>query len=377
MSIGSRVQDQVQHIPNLEDLPDLAGKRVLVRATLDLPLGIEQQAPMARHRARALRSTLRWLADKGAQITVCGDAGGSGAKEEAERFGRVRELIESLVPGVVVADDTAGGGASAEDPAVIESLVGSHDLFVNDSFQWSHLPLPSLLVPPSRLPSAIGRSLQRDLEAVVPMLQRLERPFTAAVGGDRPYLRLHGMEGLVLRADIVLVGGAMAIPFLQAVGRQPVDGFPDDFLAECRRVYGLGESVSHHIELPTDLVWARTDGTIEVTAPGEQPGGRVVDIGPRTRRRFAEFVEGAGTLFWIGALGQVEVDPFAAGTRAVASALGSATTVVGGDALMSFLHTERLLSSSTQVISATDPALELLKTGDLAALIALRAGIPK
>jgi phosphoglycerate kinase len=273
----------------------------------------------------------------------------------------------------VVAPASASGGALAEDPVVIESLVRSHDLFVNDSFQWAYLPLPSLLLPPSSLPSAVGRTLQRDLEAIVPILRSPERPFTAVLGGDRSYLRLHGMQGLVLRADTVLVGGAMALPLLQASGRQPVDGVYDDFLAECRAVCGLAQRVAHRIYLPVDLVWSRPDGTVEVVPAGERPGGQVVDIGPLTRRRFAEIIEGAGLVLWTGALGQVEDERFAAGTYDVATALGASGCVVGGDALMSMLAASGLLPPRARVVSATDSALELLKNGDLPALIALRS----
>ena len=184
---------------------------------------------------------------RSAQIVEAGalDAGGGDRAEEVRRFRRVRHLIEGLVPGGAVADSLSGGGASAEEPRVVEALISPHELFVNDSPQSSYLPLPSLVLPARRLPSAVGRSLQHDLQLLTPLLEDPERPLVAVLGGNRPFLRLHGLEGLVLRADKVLLGGTMAPPMLRAIGRQPPDGAPEDFLAECRAVYGLGARVDH------------------------------------------------------------------------------------------------------------------------------------
>lgn len=372
---GPAARRRVLGVPTLEDLPDPRGKRVLVRASLDLPLGVEEHTAMARLRAESLTSTLHWLAEGGAEATVCGDAGGAGPDEETQRFGRVRRIVRALAPGAEVADDSSGGGVSTENPEIVSRLVSSHDLFVNDSFQWSHLPLPSLIVPPSRLASAVGRTLQRDLEALAPILDRPGRPFVAILGGDRPESRLRGVEGLVLRADVVLVGGALAVPFLQARGKHPVVDWPEGFLSECRRVYGLAERVYHHVQLPVDLVWLTEDGRVEVAPAGKCPGGMVVDIGPETRQRYGETTEGAGTLLWSGALGYVEDARFAEGSRVVASARGSSDFVVGGDALVDLLDREGRLRSTVSVISATDPALELLKLGDLPALMALRSAV--
>ena len=166
----------------------------------------------------------------------------------------------------------------------------------------------------------------------------------------------------------------MALPLLQAIGKQPGDGQQLEFLAECRSVHGLGRQVRHQIMLPLDLLWARPDGSVEVTAADVPGEGEVVDIGPDTRRRFIEVLQGSGTIFWAGALGRVEDLRFAEGTRAVAGGLAKAqgTAVVGGDALGALLDAEDLLHEGVGILSATDSALELLKGGDLPALVAMR-----
>lgn len=355
----------------LEDLPDPRGRLVLVRATLDLPFGLETTEPTARRRAQRLADTLRWLTDRGARVTVCGDAAGADPTEEARRFECVREEIAHLAPGAEVADSGTGGGASAEDRATVMSLVAGHDLFVNDSPRWSHLPLPSLLLPPRSLPSAAGRSLQNDLDAVAPLLDDPPRPFVAVLGGVRSAARLHGLTGLVLRADTVLVGGAMAVPLLAAVGHH---GYTrdDEALPEYRAAYGLAARVRHDVQLPTDLVW-RDGGTAGVAPAGRARRGEVVDVGPATAQRFADYLQGAGSVLWAGSLGRVEDPRFAAGTVTAAEGLARSRAVVrvlGGDALLAALPDDA--KHGADVLIATDSALELVKLGDLPAVAALR-----
>jgi phosphoglycerate kinase len=348
-------------LPTLEDLPEPSGKNVLVRATSAVPLGSAAavrgavsnlpgrdlpalSVPMAVRRAEGLASTLDWLAARRARVSVLGDAG----DDESNRM--LSEVVGTRGDTIVGVD---------EDPGLVDALIARHDLFVNDCFQTSYLPLPSLVRPPRRLPCAAGRTLQADLEALRPLVDPV-RPFVAVLGGDRSYLRLHGLRGLVLRADTVAVGGKMAIPFLEATGHLPrPTGNAEDFLTECRGVFGLSRRVGYGIHLPEDLVWE---------------GGEVVDIGELARLRFAEVVEGAGSVLWLGALGKVEEHP--EGTRAVAAKLSrkGRHVVIGGDALVGVLEASGGLLEEVFTVSATDSALELIKNGTLPALDALSAG---
>ena len=360
-------------VPVLEDLPDPAGKAVLVRATFDRPLGADREHPMAYRRVQGLGATLEWLVERADRVTVCGNTEASDPEEEVGRLARIREAIEQVSSGVIVADTTTGIRSSSEDPEVIRSLVTSHDLFVNDTLQDSALPMPSVMLPAQGLPSAIGRTLQHDLEYLDRLLIDPERPFVVVLGGERSVGRLHGLQGLVLRADKVLLGGPIALPMLQALGKQATQAPSQEFFWEYRNIMGLAGRVHHEIMLPADLVWWRLDGSVQVT-PFDAPGGDdVVDIGPMTRRRFDDVLGGARTVLWVGALGRVEDVRFAEGTRAVATSLpAEASTVVGGDALVALLDAERLLPARANVLSATDAAIELLKNGDLPGLAALR-----
>ena len=360
-------------VPVLEDLPDPAGKAVLVRATFDRPLADDPALPLAFARARGLAATIDWLTTRGARVTVCGNPTGNGAAEEAHHLDRVRQSIGSLLAAA-----SAPGAVTfrpcPEVAASVDRLIEDHHLFVNDTLQDSALPLPSLTRPPRRLPSAAGRTLEHDVQVLSPLLATPARPFVAVLGGTRSSDRLHGLQGLVLRADTVLLGGALALPLLQAIGKQPVDSTSDEFLWECRTVVGLSRRLHHQVVMPLDLVWEREDGSV-VTTPADVRGdGHVVDVGPVTRVRFAEVVHGAGVTLWAGALGRVEDPAFAEGTRAVAASLPAAGSpvVLGGDALVSALGASSLVPSSAKFLSATDASIELLKAGDLPGLAALR-----
>lgn len=371
--VGAGVVATRGAVPVLEDLPDPAGRAVLVRATFDRPLADDPALPLAFARARGLAATIEWLTTRGARVTVCGDPAGNGAAEEAHLLDRIRQSVGSLL-ATAPAPDAVTFRPCPEVDARVDRLVEDHQLFVNDTLQDSSLPLPSLTRPPRKLPSAAGRTLEHDLRVLAPLLATPPRPFVAVLGGARSSDRLHGLRGLVLRADTVLLGGALALPLLQAIGKQPVDGTSDEFLWECRTVVGLSKRVHHQVVMPLDLVWERRDGSV-VTTPADVRGdGHVVDVGPVTRVRFAEVVRGAGVTLWAGALGRVEDPAFAEGTRAVAASLPAAGSpvVLGGDALVGALTASGLVPSSADILSATDASIELLKVGDLPGLAALR-----
>ena len=359
-------------VPVLEDLPDPSGKAVLVRATFDRPLAADPALPLALVRARGLASTVEWLTERGARVTVCGDAAASGPAEEVDRLDQIRRAVVSLLSSAATGEPVAFRSCP-EQLDTVERLVDDYDLFVNDTLQDSSLPLPSVTAPPARRPAAAGRTLEQDLRILSPLLVAPARPFVAVLGGARSSDRLHGLRGLVLRADTVLLGGALALPLLQAVGKQPPDGTSDEFLWECRTAVGLSKRVRHQIVLPLDLVWKRRDGST-VTTPADVRGGeQVVDIGPVTRVRFAEFLRGAAVTLWAGAVGRVEDDPSAQGSRELARALRAGSPVVlGGDALVGALQAAGLVPSEADMLSATDAAIELLKAGDLPGLAALR-----
>ncbi len=362
-------------VPLLEDLPRLGGKRVLLRATLDLSLTSRYGSPAARQRTAMLGDTIYYLARRARAVTVFGDRSRPGSAASRSRDRRISEVLHRIAPNVTL----AGAVDSAEEEAAVSRLVAAHDVFVNDSFQWSHLPYPSVMLPPASLPSAAGRALEHDLRIGEDLLLRVERPFVAVIGGADPVPRLHGLSGLVLRADEVLVGGSVAQPLLVAIGRERGDEM-SEFSSECRSLFGLASRVQHPIELPQDLLIQAPDGSVTAVRASGDIAGEVEDIGPMTAKRFAEVVEGSGTLLWTGSLGRVEDRRYAEGTLAVARGLATrraGPTVLAGDALTSALAKRGRPAgglAGVRLATATIPLLDLLKTGDLPALQALRRG---
>ncbi|HTX62145.1 MAG TPA: phosphoglycerate kinase [Acidimicrobiales bacterium] len=363
-------------MPVLEDLPDPAGARVLLRATLDLPLSSDPSSPLARVRADGLAETIRWLVERNARVTVWGsiaDPRDAACRRDVApiSLSRVSAVLGALDPSLG-ASPQVQFASCAEDTQGVAHVISEHDLYVNDTLQDSLLPVPSVMLPPPLLPSAIGRALQRDLTVLEPLVTAPHRPFVAVLGGEQTFDRLHGLVGLVLRADAVLLGGGLALPMLPALGRERADGSDQDFLRECRQVFGLSQRVRHRLVLPSDLVWS-SDRSVHDSSTRRQAGDRVVDIGPTTRVHFCEELRGAGCVLWAGSVGRVEREPFRAGTRALAAALGEERSVIlGGDALVDLLWREGIQPRTADVLTATDSAIELLKNGDLPAIGAIR-----
>ena len=360
-------------MPVLEDLPDPDGKRVLLRATLDLPMSSDPSFPLARVRGDGLAATVRWLLEHGAHVTVWGSGGAhdGGGGGPGVPLRHARTVLDALEPSLE-RSPRIRMRPCAEETSAVADLVLRHDLFVNDTLHDSLLPIPSVMLPPRDLPSAVGRTLERDLAVLEPLVTAPRRPFVAVLGGERTFERLHGLVGLVLRADAVLLGGGLALPMLQSRGREPTEGSDDAFIQECRHVLGLSQRVRHRLILPADLVWSR-GGAAHVSSSRERTGDRVVDIGPATCLRFGEELQGAGSVLWAGSVGRVENEAFRQGTRTLAATLrDKGSVILGGDALVDFLWREGIQPRAAEVLTATDSAIELLKNGDLPAISAIR-----
>jgi phosphoglycerate kinase len=201
-----------------------------------------------------------------------------------------------------------------------------------------------------------------------------ERPLVVVLGSRETLDRIRNLYSLVLRADAVLVGGQMSKPFLAAIGHQPQSGETPEFLEECRHAYGVGNTIHHSIHLPSDLVWECNDGTTLTAGQHKVVNGSIGDIGPKTGIEYSDVLRGAGSILWVGSLGEVEDDRFIEGTLALGRALtGSpAKIVLGGDALSHILRRHGLVPESAEFVSATGSAVALLKDGDLPGLTVLR-----
>jgi len=378
----------IGRVPVLEDLPPVAGRSVLVRVDFNVPIGeVEGRRVVTDDfRMRQAIPTLRWLLDHGASVTCATHLGRpKGAPDPRYDVAPVREHLAELVPGVELLENLRfDPGEEADDPAFVDRLVDGHDCYVNDAFGASHRAHASIVGPPERLPSAAGRLLAREVEVIGGLVDSPRHPFVAIIGGAKVADKLGVLVSLVARADTVLIGGGMAYTFLAAQGRRiGASLFDAPHVDACR---GLLASTDK-ILLPTDVVAIGPDGTLHPgadsvpagdpieTLTGDLPDGwQGGDVGPATRRRFADVVAGAGTVFWNGPMGLFEDPRFAAGTRAVAEAVAACPgfTVVGGGDSAAAIDEFGLAGSIGFVSTGGGASLELIELGDLPGLAALR-----
>ncbi len=367
-------------LPLLEDLPDVRGRRVLVRVDFNVPLEDDPDVPGVRRvaddfRIRTALPTLRLLLERGAEVTACSHLGRpKGAPDARFDMAPVRARLDELAPGVTLLENLRfSPGETANDPAFVDELVSGQDAYVNEAFGASHRAHASIVGPPARLPSAAGRELAREVEVLGGLVASPARPFVAVVGGAKIGDKLGVLEALAKRVDVLCVGGAMAFTFLLATGHHVGDSLVDlEQVESCAKLLASGVE----IVLPVDVVALES---------GERSGPRVVgqdvpdgwqglDIGPRTAAAFAGVVTEAATILWNGPLGVTEDERFAAGTCSVAQAVaasGGFSVVGGGDSVSALRHLG--LADRVGFLSTGGGAsLELLEKGDLPGLAALR-----
>jgi phosphoglycerate kinase len=385
---SSSVESALRNIPCLEDLPPVVGRRVLVRADLNVPLrstatgGYEVADDF---RLRASVPTLSWLLERGARVTVCSHLGRPNGKVDPRySMAPVRKRMLTLVPGVDVMENLRfDPGEEANDPCFVRRLVEGYDFYVNDAFGACHRSHASIVGPPYLLPSAAGRLLEREVEALSRLLIEPERPYVAVIGGAKVADKLGMLASLSEKVDRLLLGGAMCFTFLAALGHRVGESMVEiDLLGEARALL----RVNPHIQLPTDVTALSPDGilategslrgTVRHFGLDLPPGWRGADIGPDTRESFVNAIASARTVLWNGPMGVFEDPRFGKGTRSVAEAVASspAYSVVGGGDTAAALDKFHLEDGVDHVSSGGGATLELVEKGDLPGLVALRAG---
>jgi phosphoglycerate kinase len=262
----------------------------------------------------------------------------------------------------------------------VAELIEGHDAYVNDAFGASHRAHASVVGPPAHLPSAAGRLLAREVEVLLGLREQPRRPFVAVLGGAKVSDKLGVIEALLDTVDSLIIGGGMCFTFLAAQGHGIGASLVEpDQIDTCKALLDAG----HDIHLPTDLVALGPGGKIgdpdaggEVATLGvEVPDGWMgLDIGPGTAAEFSDVILDAMTVLWNGPMGVFEDPRFAAGTRAVAQAVAetNAFTVVGGGDSAAAIDAFDLADQIDHLSTGGGASLELLETGDLPGLEALR-----
>jgi len=360
-------------LPLLEDLPDPSGKRVLMRADFNVPITdgkIDDDL-----RITAALPTIRWLQERGASVTACSHLGRPDGKPD-ERFSMdpVRRRLGELAPGVELLENLRfDPGEEANDPAFVDRLVDGFDLYVNDAFGASHRAHASIVGPPTRLPSAAGRLLAREVEVLGGLLDRPRHPFVAILGGSKVSSKMGVIEALVDKVDLLAIGGAMCFTFFMAQGYSVGDSLVEpDWVEACKGF--LDGPHKDKLLIPTDVVAMGPGDEVKVVHGDVPDGWKGLDIGPETTLNFISPLEHAGTILWNGPMGMFEDPRFQEGTVDVAEAVAAskAFTVVGGGDSAAALAKFGLDTHIDHVSTGGGASLELLEKGDLPGLDSLR-----
>lgn len=354
----------------LDSLGSLAGKRVVVRCDLNVPL--KDGVITDDGRVRASVPTLNALINQGAKVVVISHLGRpEGAPDAKYSLAPVAQrLSELLGKPVTFARDTVGGGAEEAvaglqdgDVALLENLrfnpgetskdegereafaaklAAFGDAFVSDGFGVVHRKQASVYELAKALPSAAGTLIATELDVLDRLTENPERPYVVVLGGSKVSDKLGVIGHLLPRVNSLLIGGGMLFTFLAALGHKVGSSLLEaDQIDTVKGYLATAKELGVEIVLPRDVVVASRFGAdaehavrpidgIEDTEWGAS--GLGLDIGPETGELFAEYIRGARTVFWNGPMGVFELAPFAAGTKAVAQALTEVDGlgVVGG-----------------------------------------------
>jgi phosphoglycerate kinase len=390
----------------LDDL-DVKGRRVLVRADLNVPLDGDTITDDGRIRASV--PTIKALVDAGAKVVVCAHLGRPkgqvnpkySLRPVAVRLGELlgqdvafatdvvgdsaRGAVESLQDGQVALLENLRfepGEDSKDDAArgaFAEKLAGLAELYVGDGFGAVHRKHASVYDVPKLLPHAAGGLVVAEVEVLKKLTEKPERPYVVVLGGAKVSDKLGVIANLLTKVDRLLIGGGMAYTFLKAQGHEVGNSLlQEDQLDQVRGFLDEARERGVELVLPVDVLAAVTfaadaeHDVVEATAiPADREG---LDIGPRTRELFASKLADAKTVFWNGPMGVFEFDAFSGGTRAVAEALiaSDAYTVVGGgDSAAAVRKLELPEDGFSHISTGGGASLEYLEGKTLPGLAAL------
>jgi phosphoglycerate kinase len=354
----------------LSDLPNLDGKRVVIRCDLNVPLDGTRITDDGRIVASV--PTIKYLVESGAKVVVISHLGRPEGAPDAKYSlePAAKRLGELLGQPVFFATDTVGSEAQgavkalarggvvvlenlrfnaaetskdqAEREAFAAKLAEFGDFFVSDGFGVVHRKQASVFELAKALPNAVGFLVEKELEVAERLTTNPERPYAVVLGGSKVSDKLGVIDHLLPSVNKLLVGGGMVFTFLAAQGYKVGSSLLEvDQIDTCKEYLTRAAALGVEVILPTDIVVASkfgADAEVAITSAHEIESspfgdkGLGLDIGPESAARFAAEIKASKTVFWNGPMGVFEIDKFAGGTRAVAQALTEVDglSVVGG-----------------------------------------------
>ena len=389
----------------LDDL-NVKGKRVLVRADLNVPMKNGKVADASRIERQA--PTIRELADKGAKVIVLSHfdrpkgkvvpsmslkpiapalakAVGKPVVFASDCIGETaKAAVAKLKPGgVLLLENTRfHAGEEANDLKFAKQIAALGDIYVNDAFSAAHRAHATTEALARLLPSAAGRSMQAELEHLAKALTNPARPLMAVVGGAKVSTKIALLENLISKVDVIVIAGAMANTFLAAEGRNVGKSlYEEDQLDLARKIVSAATGAGVVIILPSDAVVAKAlkskarHRTTDVF--GVKDDEMILDVGPATIAEFTNRLLGTRTVVWNGPFGAFETPPFDKGTVAAAKAVAARTregrliSVAGGGDTVAALNHAGVAEDFTYVSTAGGAFLEWLEGKELPGVEAL------
>jgi phosphoglycerate kinase len=388
------------------DHADVKGKRVLVRADLNVPVenGVVTDATRIERMAHAITE----IADKGAKVILLSHFGRPQGRDQKNSLKPVAAEVARIIKRPVkFVDDCIGDGAERavaamkngdiiclentrfhpgeekNDPVFVAALAKLGDIFVNDAFSVSHRAHASTEGLAHVLPAYAGRTLQAELEAFEKVLDKPARPLTAIVGGAKISTKLDLLGHLLKKVDVLVIGGAMANTFLMALGKNVGRSLAErDLVDTAQMIMDEAKTAKREIVLPVDAVVAQKfealapSRVVDVDHVGEND--MILDIGPRSVEQVVSVLARSKTLVWNGPFGAFEMEPFDTGTVEVAeaaaelTAAGKLVSVAGGGDTVAALNVAGVTDRLTYVSTAGGAFLEWLEGNALPGVEVLR-----
>jgi phosphoglycerate kinase len=386
---------------------DVAGKRVLLRADLNVPVRDGRISDLTR--IERLSPTIRELSEKRAKVIVCSHFDRPKGKRVPEMslapmaaaLGEVlarkvrfvedctgpaaEQAVELLSPGdVLVLENTRFyAGEENNDPTFAAALAKLADIFVNDAFSAAHRAHASTEGVAHILPAYAGRLMQAEVEALEAALGKPVRPVAAIVGGAKVSTKLELLGNLVGKVDVLVIGGAMANTFLSAQGKNVGKSLQEaEMHATALEILAKAKAAGCSVMVPTDAIVAAelkpNQATQTVSVDAVPASTMILDVGPASVATLIQRLATLKTLIWNGPLGAFETPPFDAATTALAHAVASATqksglrSVAGGGDTVSALRHAGVLDKLSYVSSAGGAFLEWMEGKTLPGVAALQ-----
>ncbi|MFC4387083.1 phosphoglycerate kinase [Gracilibacillus marinus] len=381
---------------------DVKGKKVFCRVDFNVPMKDGQVTDDTR--IKAAIPTIQYLQEQGAKVILASHLGRPGGEvvEELRMDAVAKRLSELLNKTVVKTDEVYGeevnkavnelndgdillienvrfeAGETKNDPKLAKAFADIADYFVNDAFGAAHRAHASTAGIAEHIPSAAGFLLEKELDVLGKALSNPDRPFTAIIGGAKVKDKIGVIDNLLDKVDNLIIGGGLAYTFVKALGHEVGQSLLEEDKIELAKEYmQKAKDKGVNFVMPEDVIVAddfSNDANTQVVSIDSIPADwEALDIGPKTREKYAKIVAESKLVIWNGPMGVFEIDAFAKGTKAVADALSTTEgyTVIGGGDSAAAVEKFHLADKMDHISTGGGASLEFMEGKELPGVSAL------